>query len=283
MPYDRTDFHLALRPFSLVVALATCSLGISLAARDGAADPLLAALVLIAGLLLQAGVNLINDHADLTHRRFDASQRAAIVRNARVGGVFIAAACLIGCWFVWLRGLPMFALGVVGVLGAWSYADGPVNFKARGLGVVAVFFLTGVLMVEGAFFALTGYFSVDVLWLSLPFSMYASLLLLANELRDFERDVIDGHRTFSVRFGYARGVALYRLLVITLVVSTLVLALRGDMLALALPLLALAFLWLPMQLLAAPPERRVALPPLTGRCYFLFSLFFVAALWIPVN
>jgi 1,4-dihydroxy-2-naphthoate octaprenyltransferase len=177
----------------------------------------------------------------------------------------------------------MLALGAIGVVGAWSYADGPLNFKARGLGVVAVFFLTGVLMVEGAFFALTGYFSLDVLWLSLPFSVYASLLLLANELRDFERDVLDGHQTFSVRFGYARGVALYRLLVVALVVMTLALALRGDMLALTLPLLALAFLWLPMRLLVAAPEQRASLPPLTGRCYLVFSLFFVSALWMPIT
>jgi 1,4-dihydroxy-2-naphthoate octaprenyltransferase len=282
MPYDRTDFHLALRPFSLVVALATCSLGISLAAREGLADPLQATLVLVAGLLLQAGVNLINDHADLAHARFDDGHRAAIVRNARIGSAFIGVACLIGLWFIWLRGLPMLLLGIVGVVGAWSYADGPVNFKARGLGVVAVFFLTGVLMVEGAFYALTGYFSLDVLWLSLPFSIYASLLLLANELRDYERDVADGHRTFSVRFGYERGVALYRGLVLALIASTLLLALRSATLALALPLLALAFLWLPMRLLAAPPAQRASLTPLTGRCYLLFSLVFVASLWIPV-
>jgi len=208
MAPDRTKFGTALRPFSLVVALATCSLGASLALQDGAGGPAAALLVIVAGLLLQAGVNLINDHSDLARGDFDAGERAAIRRHYRIGWVAIALAVAIGLGFVWLRGWPMLLLGAVGVLGAWSYAAGPLNFKARGLGVVAVFFLTGVLMVGGAYYALAGTVSLSLLWLSLPFSVYASLLLLANELRDYENDARDGHRTFTVRFGYINGVRL---------------------------------------------------------------------------
>lgn len=282
MAYNRTDFATALRPFSLVVALATCSLGVSLALQDGAASGPAALLVIIAGLLLQAGVNLINDHADLAHERFDTAQRAAIRRNYRLGWGAIALAGSIGLGFVWLRGWPMLLLGAVGVLGAWSYADGPLNFKARGLGVVAVFFLTGVLMVAGAYYALLGSISPEVLWLSLPFSLYASLLLLANELRDYEHDARDGHGTFTVRFGYRNGVRLYRALVLALCLSTLLLAQRAGLLALALPLLALAMLWLPLRLLRRPAEARVPLTQMTGRCYFAFAITYVAALWLPV-
>lgn len=281
MAYHRTDFLTALRPFSLVVALATCSLGVSLALQDGAPSGLAAALVMVAGLLLQAGVNLINDHADLAHERFDNAQRAAIERNFRLGWLAIVCAVLIGSWFIWLRGWPMALLGAVGVIGAWSYADGPINFKARGLGVVAVFFLTGLLMVEGAYYALLGRISVEVAWLALPFSLYASLLLLANELRDYERDVVDGHQTFTVRFGFDRGVWLYRFLVLGLFISTLALGLRAELLPLALPLLALALLWLPLRVLVLPAAGRASLTALTGRCYFAFALAFVVALWIP--
>ncbi len=281
MAYERSDFHLALRPFSLVVALATCSLGISLAALDGYWRPGLSLLVLTAGLLLQAGVNLINDYPDLAHDRFDDIQRRAIVRNARIGAVFIATACLLGLWLTLLRGWPMLLLGLVGVGGAWSYADGPLNFKARGLGVVAVFFLTGVLMVEGAYFAVSGHMTWSVAWLSVPFSLYASLLLLANELRDYERDLADGHRTFTVRFGFKRGVVLYRLIVAGLVLTTIGLAVAADVLWLALPLLALALLLIPMGRLAEPAERRGNLARMTGGCYFVYSVLFLSALWMP--
>lgn len=274
-------FFAALRPFSLVVALATCSLGVSLAALDGYTNWQLSALVLAAGLLLQAGVNLINDYPDLAQQCVSQDLAVDIVRNARLGVLAIALACVIGAGFVWLRGPLMLALGGVGVLGAWSYADGPINFKARGLGVVAVFFLTGVLMVEGAYYALSGRFSQEVLWLSVPFSLYASLLLLANELRDFEQDVKDGHHTFSVRFGYASGVALYRMIALFLIAITLWLAISRDMPVLMLPLLALLLLWLPLGLLGASVQERARLTQLTGRCYLAFSLLFVAAFWFP--
>ena len=281
MAYERSDFRLALRPFSLVVALATCSLGISLAALDGYRNPPLAVAVLVAGLLLQAGVNLINDHADLGHERFDAVQRRAIVRNARIGALFIAVACAIGLWLTMLRGWPLLLLGLLGVGGAWSYADGPLNFKARGLGMVAVFFLTGVLMVEGAYFAVSGQMTWSVVWLSIPFSLYASLLLLANEIRDYERDLADGHRTFTVRFGFERGILLYRILVAGLVVTTIGLAVAGEILWLAMPLLALALLLIPMNRLEEPADRRGNLARMTGGCYFAYSALFVVALWIP--
>jgi 1,4-dihydroxy-2-naphthoate octaprenyltransferase len=280
LSYKHTDFLCALRPFSLVVALATCGLGITLAALDGFGSPLIFLLLVLAGLLLQGGANLINDHADLSHARFDDQQRQAIIRNARLGWLGIALASLIGCWFVWLHGWPMLALGAAGVLGIWNYADGPLNFKARGLGIVVVFFLTGVMMVEGAYFAASGHFTMRVVWLSIPFSLYASLLLLANELRDYERDLEDGHRTLTVRYGFAAGLWLYRSLALSLVVSTCLLAIVGDMLALAIPLLALALLWLPLGKLAASPAERASLAQLTGRCYLAYASAFVAALWV---
>ena len=280
MAYHRTDFAAALRPFSLVVALATCSLGVSLAIQDGAAPGPAALLLILAGLLLQAGVNLLNDHADLAHERFDAGQRTAIERNYRIGWLAILTASAIGLWFVWLRGWPMLLLGVLGVLGGWSYAAGPANFKARGLGVIAVFFLTGVLMVGGAYYAMLGSVSAQVLWLSLPFSLFASLLLLSNELRDFERDRRDGHRTFTVRFGYDRGVLLYRLLVLCLVATTLLMGLRAGLLALSLTLLALCALWLPLRRLHRDDAQRATLTKLTGRCYLTFALVYVPAFWL---
>lgn len=281
MADDSRSFVLALRPFSLVVSLATCSLGVSLAALDGYGHSRLAMLVVIAGFLLQSGANLINDYADLSKLYFTDSQRRSIVRNARLGAVAIAIACVIGVYLGVLRGWPLFMLGALGVIGALGYADGPINFKARGLGIVAVFFLTGVMMVGGAYYAMSGVFSLQVMWSSIPFSLFASLLLLANELRDFEQDREDGHMTFTVRFGYPRAAVLYRLLVLLIVLSTVGLAMRKDAMLLGMPLLLLGLLWQPLRLLSRGPQQRSSLARLTGRCYFIFATIFVAVLWVP--
>ncbi len=229
-------------------------------------------------ILLQAGVNLINDHADLTRLRIEGPPRDAIVRHARLGIAAIVLACVIGLWLVSLRGWPLLLLGMLGVLGLWGYAADPINLKSRGLGIPAVFLLTGVLMVSGAYYAASGVMVGEVVAWSLPFSAFAALLLLANELRDYEEDLRDGHRTLSVRIGYVRAARLYRLLAVAIALATL-----GLAMAFRLPMLALAVVplaTLPFRLLGLDPARRQPLARRTGRGYALFSAVFLGLLWI---
>lgn len=235
-------------------------------------------MILASGLLLQIGVNLINDHGDLQRVDFTEAQRRAIRRNARIGAGVIGAACLIGVWLVSLRGWPLLTLGLVGVAGLWSYAADPINLKARGLGLPAVFLLTGVLMVAGSYYAMIGSVTLDVVAWSLPFSLFAALVLLANELRDYEEDVSAGHGTFTARFGYRRGRALYATLALLIAAITLGLVLRYDAPAATPSVLALTLL--PRRELDRPPEERRTLVKLTGRSYALYSLILIAALWI---
>ncbi|MEW8309686.1 MAG: hypothetical protein G8D88_21385, partial [gamma proteobacterium symbiont of Ctena orbiculata] len=72
---NKYTFVGALRPFSLVVAVATCGLGISLALIDNADEHWLAWLVLLTGLLLQIAVNLVNDAPDLVNSELDRLSR----------------------------------------------------------------------------------------------------------------------------------------------------------------------------------------------------------------
>jgi 1,4-dihydroxy-2-naphthoate octaprenyltransferase len=240
----------------------------------------LAVAVVLAGLLLQAGVNLINDHADLDRRQHEDEVRRRIVRNARLGVAAIAVACLIGLWLVSQRGWPLLALGLVGVVGLWGYASDPINLKARGLGLPAVFLLTGMLMVAGAFYAVAGSMSAPVLLWSLPFSAFAALLLLANELRDVESDRVDGHRTFTVRAGYDAAVRLYRGLALAIGLLTVLLAVAFGPLYLAIAVLPLGLL--PLGLLREASEGRRPLAQRTGRVYALYSACFLGLFWMSL-
>jgi 1,4-dihydroxy-2-naphthoate octaprenyltransferase len=276
---DKTAFHRALRPFSLIVALATCGLGVSLAWLDGARDPWLAMLVLFNGLLLQIAVNLINDHRDIDNGAYDVRQQSAIRRNTRIGYAVMLLAVLIGLYMVSLRGWPLLLLGLVGVLGAWGYTGGQINYKSRGLGILLVFLLMGVLLIGGAYYVVTGDYSLRVFWLSLPFSLLSSLLLLSNELRDYEADLAEGIRTLSVRLGYDFGVRLYYGLSAAIYLVSVLLYQAGLLQGLWLLLVTAIALWQPFRLLRSPPGMRQRLTPLTGRLYLLFSLAFIGSLW----
>ncbi|NOR51268.1 MAG: prenyltransferase [Gammaproteobacteria bacterium] len=280
---DKTRYLRALRPFSFVVALSSCLLGVVLAIIDGIASPYLGWLLVTTGLLLQAAVNLINDYSDRHNPKYDDEQRKRIDRNMRIGRGLLLLVVASGLYMVSIRGLPLLILGVVGILGAWGYTCGTINFKQRGLGVVLVFFLMGVMMVGGCYYTMTGRYEWTVFWLSIPFSLFTSLLLLANELRDFEEDKRDGIATLTVRIGFGRSTGLYITMLLLIYLSTMLLYWQGGLSTLLLLLLTLIVLPAPIRLLRADSDRRKQLPQLTGRLYFGYSAAYLITLWLEPN
>ncbi len=278
---DKTTFVRALRPFSLIVAIATCGLGVSLALAEGSQNYILALLVIFTGVLLQIAVNLINDHRDLDNHLFTTTQQKAIKRNTLIGWIVMISAILLGFYMVSIRGWPLLLLGIFGVLGAWGYTGGQVNYKQRGLGILFVFLFMGVLLIGGSYYVVSGNYHWNIFWLSLPFSLLSSLLLLSNELRDYEEDLEAGIKTLCVRIGYQFGVKLYYWLV-ALVYLVSVLLYQADILpGLILVLVTGIVLWQPLKLLNAPKQQRINLTPLTGRFYFIYSIAYLITIWIP--
>jgi len=263
----------------------TCSIGLLLAWQQGAFSLMQALLVLAGGVLLQAGVNLINDYSDLSLlRRYSDSEWKvrAVQRHFRLGMVCFLLASAIALYFVSVRGMGFLVLCLLGLLGALGYTLKPINYKSRGLGVVLVFWLMGVMMISGSALALGAPMTPALLLQSVPVSLLVALLLLSNELRDFESDSRDGHATLTVRSGYRFSVRLYVvLLALAYLLSVLLLALGllpgGLWLLLSLPL---AFR--PVSLLQAPAAERRPLTPTTARLLLGFGVLFCLALVDPL-
>jgi 1,4-dihydroxy-2-naphthoate polyprenyltransferase len=278
---DKTAFIRALRPFSLIVAIATCGLGVSLALIEGSEQYGLAFLVIFTGLLLQMAVNLINDYRDIQDHEFSLIQKCAIKRNTWAGWGMMLIAVSLGLYMVSIRGWPLLLLGLVGVFGAWGYTGGEINYKSRGLGVLLVFFLMGALLIGGSYYTVSGNYHINIFFLSLPFSLLSSLLLLSNELRDYEEDLAGGIKTLSVRLGYQLGVKLYYWIVAMIYFISALLFQAEILNHFLLISLTLIVLWQPFKLLQAPSSQRKQLAPLTGRFYFIFSLAYLASIWLP--
>ena len=278
---DKTTFIRALRPFSLIVAIATCGLGVSLALVENSQNTFLAGLVIFTGVLLQIAVSLINDHRDLTNHQFTSSQQLAIKRNTRFGWIVMLLAIAIGFYMVSIRGWPLLLLGIFGVFGAWGYTGGQINYKERGLGILFVFLFMGVLLIGGSYYVVSGDYHWNIFWLSLPFSLLSSLLLLSNELRDYEEDLAAGIKTLCVRQGYKLGVKLYYWIVAMVYLVSVLLYQAEILPGLILLLITVVVLWQPFKLLNAPKKQRIYLTPLTGRFYFIYSVAYLATIWIP--
>jgi 1,4-dihydroxy-2-naphthoate octaprenyltransferase len=281
----------ALRIPSLVIAAFSCSLGIVLAWRAGRGDLLNAAAVLVAGLALQAGVNLVNDFFEFRQRRVD-DKIANLGFGAEdrellewliflVGLACFGIAGLIGLFLAWRSGWQLIPLGIVGFVGGFFYTGEPLNYKRRGLAVALVFFLMGVFMVAGSAFAVSGAFSWHDVLASLPVSILVSLILLANELRDFESDTRHGIRTLAVRIGFKTAKRLFVALIAAAYGCAAALRLAGEAPRVWPVFLALPFAALPLRFLSKPPEQRSPIIPFVMLHHLAFGALYCAAWYLP--
>ena len=283
-PLHQYSFKRALRPFSLVVAVVSCGLGILIAWDDGYQNPYLALWIMLGGILAQAGINLVNDIEDLplipkSHPQYSRIT-GMINRNTKAGLICFMLASAIGLYLISKQGWPLFMLILISGLASLSYNFGPINFKHRGLAMVQVFLLMGIFMVQGAYLAMSGHFSSQALLHSIPISLLISLLLLSNELRDWETDKDKNIQTLTVRIGYKNSVNLYWALIIASYLLAAIFFASGQLHQLLWLLLPLPLL-IPIQgYLKATKNaaKRVQLTPMTGRFFFLFGLAYMLAL-----
>ena len=276
----------ALRPFSLVIAGFSCLLGLVLALSDGPIDWINAAAALVSGTLLQAGVNLVNDFFEFKQRRLDDKiPHLAITGERRetlewlifyAGMAALCAGGLIGLFITLRVGWPMAILGIAGLIGGYGYTGEPIAYKRRGLGVPIVFFLMGVLMAAGSYYAASGRFSWSVVWTSLPVSALVSFILMTNELRDWEADTRHGIRTLAVRIGYKKAVIVSFALLACAYGGTCALAASGLAPLGWLALLALPFAVPPMVLIFKPADRRAGIIPLVMLHHLAFGVAFLS-------
>lgn len=202
---------LAARPATLTAALAPVAVGGALALRDGRAAffPWLAALV--GAIFIQLGTNFANDVFDF-EKGADTAARKGPLRVTQAGLVSPAqvkramwlafvAATLCGMYLVSVAGAPIVWLGLASIASGIAYTGGPFPLGYLGLGDIFVFAFFGVAAVCGTYFVQSGDVDVTAFLYSLPVGATCTAILVVNNLRDIDTDVIAGKKTLAVRFG----------------------------------------------------------------------------------
>jgi 1,4-dihydroxy-2-naphthoate octaprenyltransferase len=281
------------RPFAFTASVIPVLAGASLAwVKDLWAWPPFIACVLGA-VLLHAGTNVVNEVYDVrkgidtitSPRASHAIVKGRISERAALlfAGMAFALAVGVGVYLAWSRGLPIVALGLIGLIGGWGYTAPPLEYKNRALGVPLVFVLMGPLMVEGAFFAVSGTWSLTALVLSVPVGLLVAAILHGNEWRDIREDSRAGISTLSSRigrrwahYGYvALVLGAYMVLAVTVILGVLP---AWSMLAiLSLPFLAQVIR--SAELGATGQARAIAMIDLqTARLHLAFGTLLVVGL-----
>ncbi|WP_372779353.1 prenyltransferase [Litorivivens sp.] len=202
------------RPKFLVLTPLCVMLGYATALQTGLdIDPMLLTLLLIAALGAHIAVNALNEYQDFTSgldlktvkTPFSGGSGALPNNPAAAKAVLTLAALslattvLIGLYLVSLRGAPLLALGVIGVITILTYTRWLNRYAF--LCLIAPGTAFGLLMVWGTAIALTGKLPLAALWASLPAFFLVNNLLLLNQLPDVEADRSVGRNHLPIRYG----------------------------------------------------------------------------------
>jgi len=196
---------------TLPLAVAPVFLGSATAYSLDSFNLTLALLALAVSLLLQIGVNYANDYSDGI-RGTDAnrvgplrltgsgSARPESVKNAAFASFGLAA--LAGLTIVVLTGhWWLVAVGLAAIVAAWFYTGGKNPYGYAGLGELAVFVFFGLVATIGTNFIQTGFVDPLAVLLGGCFGLYASAVLMVNNIRDLKTDREAGKNTIAVRLG----------------------------------------------------------------------------------
>jgi len=215
-------WFMAMRPWSFTAAFVPVALGTALAWEQGYFHPGLFLLTAIGGICVQAGTNFINTYGDYCSgvdtvesahtcpQLVTGAMRPVAMKQA--GQIAFALAAVIGLTLAWLCGWEVLAVGLLGILGGYTYTAGPIPYKYKGVGSFAVFFLMGPLMVWPAWFIQTGHYSWLPVLVSLPVGFLVAAILNGNDVRDIAHDRAAGIITPATQFGRLSGLGLQRFL-----------------------------------------------------------------------
>ncbi|MCX7749524.1 MAG: prenyltransferase [Clostridia bacterium] len=281
----------AWRPFSLTAAFIPTTLGSAAAFIDGYFNFLTFILVTMGGLLIQSGVNLINDFFEFKsgilpeknpHLKVPFNKRLLLEYFIFLAGLACFGLTVpIGLYLTYHAGPQLLIIGIIGFLGGYFYTGKPFSYKDKALGVILVFFLMGVLMVYGSYYAFSGKFSFTVIWLSIPVSCLVSLLLISNEIRDIENDTKNKLATLSVMIGYHNArklflaVLLSSYLMMPILTYVKILPVWSFLTYLSLPYGLKTYKLLSLSC----PHRKIVVPR-TANTHFLFGCLLIGSLLI---
>ena len=217
--YISAWWRLSRFPF-LSVGIFPLILGFVLAWRWGYKGPLglyllsSLAVILIMWMTYYLGEwnDLESDRLNLNFNSFSGGSRVLVEGMLPVKvSLFLGYVCLIGAmlagvyiYFRYQTGPWTLLLGGIGIFSGLFYSGKPFRWSYRGLGEIFIGFCYGWLPIATGFYLFTGFFSHQILLLSIPVSLSIFNVILINEFPDEEADRLVGKKNLVVRFGKER-------------------------------------------------------------------------------
>lgn len=180
--------------------------------------------ILAVALLMQIATNILNEYGDY-RRKIDTvpspgfagliiTGEASAREILAISVTCYATAIFLGITLVLFRGILLLLLGLIAVLVGILYSEGPVPISSTPFGEAIVALVMGPIEVVASNLAASGQISSLALVFSVPVALTVAAILLANNLRDIDKDRDHGRRTLAVIIGKRYGSTLLLMLIV---------------------------------------------------------------------
>jgi 1,4-dihydroxy-2-naphthoate octaprenyltransferase len=182
-------------------------------------------LVLFGMMLVQFGLTMLDDWHDYMS---GTDTTKTIEKNPYTGGsgvlvdgaitpiemisvvaLFYIIALAIGFSLTYLRGAMVLYIMLTGFFISIFYSLKPFQFAYRGLGEFMMLLGYGPTITLGAYFVQTQSLTFQAFYTGLVPGMLMWIMIIVNEIPDYEEDRINEKKNLVVRFGREKGVLLY--------------------------------------------------------------------------
>ncbi len=208
---------------TLPLAIAPVAIGAGAADSVQAFDLTLSLLALAVALFLQIGVNYANDYSDgirgtdnyrVGPLRLTGSKSVKPEAVKFAAFAFFGLAALSGLAIVLLTGMYwLIAVGAAAIVAAWFYTGGKSPYGYAGLGELAVFVFFGLVATIGTTYIQVGFIEFNSVLGAIAAGMFASAVLMVNNIRDIETDKLASKKTLAVILGKKAATFLFLMMI----------------------------------------------------------------------
>ena len=208
---------------TLPLAIAPVAIGAGAADSVQAFDLTLSLLALSVALFLQIGVNYANDYSDgirgtddyrVGPLRLTGSKSVKPEAVKLAAFAFFGLAAASGLAIVLITGfLWLIAVGLAAIVAAWFYTGGKNPYGYAGLGELAVFVFFGLVATIGTTFIQVGFIEFNAVLGGIASGLFASAVLMVNNIRDIETDKLAHKKTLAVMLGRKAATGLFLLMI----------------------------------------------------------------------
>ena len=205
---------------TLPLAIAPVAIGAGAADSVQSFDLTLTLLALAVALFLQIGVNYANDYSDgirgtddyrVGPLRLTGSKSVKPEAVKLAAFTFFGLAAASGLAIVLITGMFwLIAVGIAAIIAAWFYTGGKSPYGYAGLGELAVFVFFGLVATIGTTYVQVGFIEFNAVLGGIASGLFASAVLMVNNIRDIETDKLASKKTLAVMLGkkFATGLFL---------------------------------------------------------------------------